>query len=583
MKLSSAILAASLGLAWAHDDRGQHVPKLLGLRKFVSGLEARRRAAFGEQPTAARSQHLPANQGRSLKGRQDDDDEDRRCGPGVGACSNGDCCSFEGWCGRGLDYCSAPDCQINYGAGCDANQKPGGADTSGVARPKLGSVQYGGAGIYDCENPGDIALTFDDGPYIYTSDLLDKLKSYGAKATFFITGTNLGKGKINDPATIYPAIIKRMHAEGHQVASHTWAHQNASQLTNQQFTDHMVWNEIALNSILGFFPTYMRPPYSICEKNCQSILSTLGYHIIYFDLDTEGYLHDSKQEIQTSKNIWDDAIDGANPSSDSYLQIEHDIHYQTVYNLTDYILTSLFAAGFRAVTVGECLGDPATNWYRTGPTGGVVPSGSVAPTSTSTPPTGPTRTTISVAPTRTGASIDGSCGNGVTCAGTEFGSCCSVFGYCGVGDDFCSVDRGCQPNWGTCGGDGTVPSSSVKPTSSAKPPTSTAKPPTSTAKPTTSSVKPPTSSAKPPTSSAKPTSFSTKTTTTKSTPATSTTPKPTQTGLAISTDGRCGPEVKQTCTGSGLGNCCSPAGKCSSNIISCLAILGCQEGYGSCV
>lgn len=56
------------------------------------------------------------------------------------------------------------------------NKKPAGADTSGVARPKLGSVLYGGAGIYDCKKPGDIALTFDDGPYLYTNDLLNKLK-----------------------------------------------------------------------------------------------------------------------------------------------------------------------------------------------------------------------------------------------------------------------------------------------------------------------------------------------------------------------------------------------------------------------
>jgi len=56
------------------------------------------------------------------------------------------------------------------------NQKPAGADTSGVARPKLGSVLYGGAGVYDCKRTGDIALTFDDGPYLYTNDLLDKLK-----------------------------------------------------------------------------------------------------------------------------------------------------------------------------------------------------------------------------------------------------------------------------------------------------------------------------------------------------------------------------------------------------------------------
>jgi hypothetical protein len=33
-------------------------------------------------------------------------------------------------------------------------------------------------------------------------------QSYGAKATFFITGNNIGKGMINDPSTPYPAVIK---------------------------------------------------------------------------------------------------------------------------------------------------------------------------------------------------------------------------------------------------------------------------------------------------------------------------------------------------------------------------------------
>jgi len=51
---------------------------------------------------------------------------------------------------------------------------PEGEDTSGVPRPKLGNVLYGGAGIYNCVKKGDIAITFDDGPYNFTGDLLDK-------------------------------------------------------------------------------------------------------------------------------------------------------------------------------------------------------------------------------------------------------------------------------------------------------------------------------------------------------------------------------------------------------------------------
>jgi peptidoglycan/xylan/chitin deacetylase (PgdA/CDA1 family) len=56
---------------------------------------------------------------------------------------------------------------------------------AGIARPKLGSIPYG-ADIYSCATPGTVALTFDDGPWIYTSELLDLLNQYNAKATFFV-------------------------------------------------------------------------------------------------------------------------------------------------------------------------------------------------------------------------------------------------------------------------------------------------------------------------------------------------------------------------------------------------------------
>ncbi|KAF4637267.1 hypothetical protein G7Y89_g818 [Cudoniella acicularis] len=47
--------------------------------------------------------------------------------------------------------------------------------------------------IYDCVEDSAVALSYDDSPYEYTSQLLDILKSYGFQATFFITGNNNGK------------------------------------------------------------------------------------------------------------------------------------------------------------------------------------------------------------------------------------------------------------------------------------------------------------------------------------------------------------------------------------------------------
>jgi peptidoglycan/xylan/chitin deacetylase (PgdA/CDA1 family) len=167
---------------------------------------------------------------------------------------------------------------------------PGGSDTSTVARPKLGNVDYGGEGVYACKVPGTVAITYDDGPYIYTDGILDQFAAYNAKATFFVTGINNGKGAIDNAATAWPAVIRRMYAEEHQVASHTWSHQDLSAITSQQRKDQMVHNEMAIRNIIGKFPTYMRPPYSSCTaaSGCQADMATLGYVVSYFDLDTDG-------------------------------------------------------------------------------------------------------------------------------------------------------------------------------------------------------------------------------------------------------------------------------------------------------
>ncbi|PON23326.1 hypothetical protein TGAM01_v207853 [Trichoderma gamsii] len=290
--------------------------------------------------------------------------EDGRCGVNFGTrCEDDEGCSAEGWCGTGYSYCSAPACQLEYGPYCDANRRPLGANTEEWPRPHMGDVPYGQA-IFNCKKPGTVALTFDDGPWKYTEQLLDVLEEYNVKATFFITGRNLGKGAINDPDLDWARLIHRMKADGHQIASHTWSHQRLPTLGKTLLRQQMIYNEIALADILGFFPTYMRPPYSASNEDVDRWLGELGYHVTYFDLDTQGYLHDSEDEIETCKNIVDKAFGNRDAETESYLHIEHDTVYETVSTLVSYTIDTLYHAGFTAVTVGECLDDPEENWYR---------------------------------------------------------------------------------------------------------------------------------------------------------------------------------------------------------------------------
>jgi peptidoglycan/xylan/chitin deacetylase (PgdA/CDA1 family) len=99
------------------------------------------------------------------------------------------------------------------------------------------------------------------------------------KATFFVTGVNLGKGEIDDPQYGWDTVIQRMVDDGHQVASHTWSHADLSTLDQAQRRDEVVKLEMALRNILGdgWIPTYIRPPYSSCDADCLSDLKDLGY------------------------------------------------------------------------------------------------------------------------------------------------------------------------------------------------------------------------------------------------------------------------------------------------------------------
>jgi peptidoglycan/xylan/chitin deacetylase (PgdA/CDA1 family) len=125
-----------------------------------------------------------------------------------------------------------------------------------------------------------IYLTFDDGPGEYTNQILDILKKYNIKATFFVTG----KGQDN--------IIKREFDEGHTIGLHTYTHKwDVYTSVNSYFNDlDLVSNRV--ESITGQKSTLIRFPggssNTISKRFNKGIMTSLtsmvlekGYH--YFD------------------------------------------------------------------------------------------------------------------------------------------------------------------------------------------------------------------------------------------------------------------------------------------------------------
>ncbi|KAL7791552.1 carbohydrate esterase family 4 protein [Trichoderma ceciliae] len=367
---------------------------------------------------------------------------DQRCGPDKGSCGEGECCSESGYCGTTKEYCSGSQCQLDYSDSCDTQTSPPGESTEDIPRPFFGDVPYAST-ITKCDNPGHVALTFDDGPYEYTAQLLDILDEYNVKATFFIAGNNRGKGRIDDESTPWPVVLRRMRDAGHQLASHTWTHRNLNQVSMEIQKTEMVYNEMAFRNLFGMFPTYMRPPFLECslKTGCIETMENLGYHIISTNLDSKDYENDDPTLIQISKDRFF-SMQSPDETSHDYIVLAHDVHNQTVVNLTKYMVELSRGRGYTLVTVGECLGDPPENWYRWAPskrstftnlvTGPVSNSGGDGDTTTSN------------------VSKDQRCGDkwDTTCKGSKSGRCCSFYGYCGNTAQHCGT--GCDSNYGDC-------------------------------------------------------------------------------------------------------------------------------------
>lgn len=349
------LLASAAYFAVAHGHHAHSVPDVLGLDPAL-------RARFDFFP---RHESPPVLELRASS---------QTCGiqNGNTSCPQGQCCSAKGQCGTTRAFCDAPYCQLEFGPACDGNMSPQGTNTSSVARPALGSVRYADKGaIYNCTKPGYVALTYDDGPYQYTSQLLDILKQNNIPATFFITGNNLGKHPIDWANTGYPQIIQRMINEGHQIGSHTWSHQDLNTLSTQERHDQMIKNEMAFNNILGFFPTYMRPPFVSCQRNsgCLADIGALGYHLIDFNVRTYDFENLDPSEYPLTQDNVTTAMAGGNSATSDYIVFAHDILPITVHNLTQWMIDTIRAQGYKFTTVGDCLGDPMTNWYRDPTTG----------------------------------------------------------------------------------------------------------------------------------------------------------------------------------------------------------------------
>ena len=122
-----------------------------------------------------------------------------------------------------------------------------------------------------------IAFTFDDGPNGSTTKrIVDALKEYGARATFFIVGDRLN-------SEVQIDAMKYVLEADCEIANHTWSHANLTKLDSEGIISEIEKVNDALEEELGIRTSLLRPPGG--STNDQT-LKSIKYPVIKWDVDT---------------------------------------------------------------------------------------------------------------------------------------------------------------------------------------------------------------------------------------------------------------------------------------------------------
>ena len=185
----------------------------------------------------------------------------------------------------------------------------------------------------DCGVVSCIALTFDDGPSQYTSQLLDVLGAANVHATFFVVGREIAA---------HTDEIAREAAQGNEIGNHTWSHADLTKLSAEAASAELTRTADAVQAITGVRPTLVRPPYGAYD---QAVDQLVGGPEILWNVDPRDW------EDPDTAAVTQRVIDAAKPGA---IVIMHDVRGTTVAAIPA-ILEGLLAKGLHPVTVSRLL------------------------------------------------------------------------------------------------------------------------------------------------------------------------------------------------------------------------------------
>ena len=137
--------------------------------------------------------------------------------------------------------------------------------------------------------PGELALTFDDGPNpAWTPHLLETLAAQNVRATFFLVGCY---------AQAAPGLVRRIHSAGHLIGNHSWSHPNLAVTAAARVEEELTRTREALQQITGEPVRWFRPPFGARRPVVLKIARSQGMTPVLWNAITSDWSEPSADRI----------------------------------------------------------------------------------------------------------------------------------------------------------------------------------------------------------------------------------------------------------------------------------------------
>lgn len=207
------------------------------------------------------------------------------------------------------------------------------------ASADVGSNIYLKTTCKGCCTDSVVALTFDDGPDEFmTPKVLDVLREYNIKATFFLVGSKVDCN---------PDIVRRIVEDGHIVANHTYSHTGLFPLCSaHKVSQELIRCRQSILTATGLLPKLFRPPFGVTNP-------IIGKVVKKFGLTTIGWSIRSLDTVNrySREEICNRVVTGLHPGA---IILLHD-RCHDADKLLKMVITSALEKGYSFTTIDKML------------------------------------------------------------------------------------------------------------------------------------------------------------------------------------------------------------------------------------